>query len=104
MIEHLRTIYNTVNQMKEKVSDQNKEILRTMKSVNMKRIDTTLKVYEKLNGSIDTLLINIGDYKIAGQNKTKAGEIKSETLKLIPQMKEISSQIQKILEEIKDAK
>jgi len=85
--------------MKEKVSDQNNEILRTMK-----RIDTTLKVYEKLNGSIDPLLINIEHYKIAGQNKTKAGDIKSETLKLIPQIKEIASQIQKILEEIKDAK
>jgi len=105
MIEHLRTIYNTVNQIQQmKVSDQNNEILRTVKSVNMKSVAKTLEAHEKLKGSIDTLLINIDDYKITGQNKTKAGEIKSETLKLIPQMKEIASQIQKTLKEIKDAK
>jgi len=87
MMERLRTIYDTVNQIQqEKDSDQNNVILRKVKSVN-KRIDKTLKQHEELNGSIRTVLINIDDYKIT---QKAAEEIRSEILKLIDQMKEIA--------------
>ncbi|XP_077083601.1 uncharacterized protein LOC143736785 [Siphateles boraxobius] len=104
MIEHLSTIYDTVNELQQKeklYSAQNKGILRTVKSVNMKRMDKTLQVHEKLKGQIDTLLQNISHYKITGQNETKAKEIKSETLKLIPQMRKTADHIQETVNEVK---
>jgi len=84
-MEHLREIYEKfdIKPVKVKLSDQNNKILRIVKSKNKKRI-------VKLNSSINTLLQNIDKYKISGQNEITTGKIKSDTLKLIPQIKKIA--------------
>jgi len=79
---------------------QNNEIQSRVKSV-MKKMEKTLELHKKLNGSIDTLLLSLTNHKVNGQHESKAEDIRSETLKLSPQMNEIAAQFQKILEEIK---
>jgi len=83
-----------------KNNDQNNEIQRRVKSV-MTKMEKTLQLHKKLNGSIDTLLLSLTNHKVNGQHESKAEDIRSETSKLSPQMKEIAAQFQKILEEIK---
>ncbi|XDV19342.1 hypothetical protein PO909_024828 [Leuciscus waleckii] len=98
MIEHLRTISNTIKELKQMKKDyvQNKDILRRVRSMNMGRIDKPLELHDKqLNGKINDLLQILDHYKITGQNMS---------LKLIPEMRETAAKFQETVNEIKHAK
>ncbi|KAK7177178.1 hypothetical protein R3I93_001225 [Phoxinus phoxinus] len=98
MIENLRTISNTIKELQqmEKDYDQNKVIMRRVRSMNMERIDKLLELhYKELNGKKDELLNIIDDYKVTGQNKS---------LKHIPEIRGTAAKFQETLNGIKHAK